>query len=152
MAFDAQSVLFDQAAPRDSLHHRLCRVAGSLGIASRIGSRRRPEPRRLRAVGVLARLGAVNRVMLTPEGNSFEEMRALVRSLFARGCRTFTMSFHSPSVEPGHTPYVRSSAELQSFLRRIEQFCEFFMQDMQGVAISPLMFRQDVSTMAESES
>ena len=75
--------------------------------------------------------------MLTPEGNSFEEMRGLVRSLFARGCRTFTMSFHSPSVDPGHTPYVRSSADLQSFLRCIEQFCEFFMQDMQGVAMSP---------------
>lgn len=112
----------------------------------------RPVAEVVRAVGVLARLGAVNRVMLSPEGNSFEEMRALVRSLFARGCRTFTLSFHSPSVEPGHTPYVRSSSELQSFLRRIEQFCEFFMQDMQGVAMSPQMYRQDVSAMAESES
>jgi hypothetical protein len=112
----------------------------------------RPGAEALRAVGVLARLGAVNRVMLSPEGNSFEEMRALVRSLFARGCRTFAMSFHSPSVEPGHTPYVRSSSDLQAFLRRIEQFCEFFMQDMQGIAMSPQLYRQDVSTMAESRS
>jgi len=111
-----------------------------------------PSAEALRAVGVLSKLGAVNRVLLTPEGNSFQEMRGLVRSLFAHGCRTFTMSFHSPSVDPGHTPYVRSSADLQSFLRCIEQFCEFFMQEMQGVAMSPYEYRQQVSSMAESES
>ena len=90
--------------------------------------------------------------MLTPEGNSLNEMCALVRSLFGRGCRTFTMSFHSPSVEPGHTPYVRSSADLQLFLQTIERFCEFFMGEMQGVAISPYDYKQHVSQMTESES
>ncbi|MGH7006629.1 MAG: WalW protein, partial [Alphaproteobacteria bacterium] len=114
----------------------------------RLVSRPLFEP--LRMVGIMSRLGAVNRVMLTPEGNSFEEMRSLVRSLFARGCRVFTMSFHSPSADVGHTPYVRSQADLQNFLQAIERFCEFFMRDMEGVAISPQSFRHQVATMAES--
>lgn len=81
---------------------------------------------RLRAVGVLARVGATNQIMLSPEGNTLEEMKALTLSLLDRGQRLFTFSFHSPSVDTGHTPYVRTQADLDRFLRTIEQFCEFF--------------------------
>jgi hypothetical protein len=87
----------------------------------------RPPLSHLRAVGVLARLAATNRVMLSPEGNSFAEMRELTRMLADRGCRTFTMSFHSPSLEPGHTPYVQTATELQRFLDVIDRYCEFFL-------------------------
>jgi len=97
----------------------------------------------LRAVGILSRLGAVNRIMLSPEGSSFDDMKALTEALYARGYRTFTLSFHSPSVEPGHTPYVRTNADLDAFLEAIERFCEFFMRDLRGIAASPHMFRQD---------
>lgn len=96
---------------------------------------------RFRAVGVLARSGAVNKIMLSPEGNTFEEMRALTRALVARGCRTFTLSFHSPSVEPGHTPYVRSEADLQVFLADLERFCEFFFAELGGQTSTLVAFR-----------
>jgi hypothetical protein len=96
---------------------------------------------RLRAPGILNRLGAANRVMLSPEGNTFEEMRKLTLDLVARGHRCFSFSYHSPSLKPGCTPYVRSEADLQGFLRTIDQFCEFFMGDLQGVAVSPRQFR-----------
>lgn len=96
--------------------------------------------RRLRGVGVLARTGAVNRVMLSPEGNTLQEMRDLARALARRGCRTFTLSFHSPSVDVGHTPYVRTQQDLQNFLDRIDRFCEFFMTDLRGVPDSSLDF------------
>src|SRR5262249_19774872 len=82
----------------------------------------------LRGVGVLSRLGVVNRIMLSPEGNTFAEMRALTEALFQRGRRTFLLSFHSPSVEPGHTPYVRTQADLYQFLHALEQYCEFFIE------------------------
>jgi hypothetical protein len=85
-----------------------------------------------RAIGVLARTGAANRIMLSPEGNSFEDMRALTDALYERGCRTFTLSFHSPSVEPGHTPYVRSQADLDGFLTTIERYLDYFMQQRHG--------------------
>jgi hypothetical protein len=84
------------------------------------------------AVGPLAKAGAVNRIMLSPEGNSFEEMRRLTLALVRRGLRTFTLSFHSPSLAVGHTPYVRSAADLADFLRTIERYCEFFFGEVQG--------------------
>ena len=105
---------------------------------------------RVRAVGVLAKAGVVNKIMLSPEGNSFNEMRALTESLMARAHRTFTLTFHSPSVASGHTPYVRSESDLQKFLGDIERFCEFFFGTLGGVASSPLEFKALASSVQES--
>ena len=98
----------------------------------------------LRALGVLARARVANRIVLSPEGNSLEEMKRLTRTLLGRGLRTFTMTFHSPSVEPGHTPYVRTSADLQEFLRRIERYCEFFFGELGGQTSTPQSFRSQL--------
>jgi hypothetical protein len=95
----------------------------------------------LRAVGVVAKLGLVNKVMLSPEGNTLEEMRALATTLHAAGLRTFSLTFHSPSLVAGHTPYVATGAELEAFLECIDRFCEFFFAELHGIPGSPLEFR-----------
>ena len=97
--------------------------------------------RQLRAPGILARARAVNRIMLSPEGNTFEEMRDLTRSLLAAGQRTFTLSFHSPSLDVGHSPYVRTRHDLDEFLRRIESYCAFFVSDVGGLPATLEDFR-----------
>ena len=97
-----------------------------------------------RGVGILARMGAVNRIMLSPEGNSLDEMRALTDTLLARGVRTFTLTFHSPSLEPGHPPYVRTRADLDRFLHDIERYCEFFRDECGGRPSTPGEFRAAV--------
>jgi len=105
--------------------------SGPLGSAlHRVASQ--PALTRFRAVGALARTGVVNRIMLSPEGNTFEEMRALTRSLVQRGCRFLTLSFHSPSLAVGYTPYVRTEADLRMFLDTIERYLEFFINDLRG--------------------
>jgi hypothetical protein len=109
----------------------------------------RPALAPLRAVGILARSGASNRIMLSPEGNSFEEMRALTDALYQRGCRTFTMSFHSPSVEPGHTPYVRSQADLSAFLTTIERYLDYFMQQRHGIPAVHRDFYASAASISE---
>jgi len=98
-----------------------------------------------RAIGVAARLGIVNRIMLSPEGNSLAEMQTLTRSLLARGVRTFSLTLHSPSVEPGCTPYVRSVQDLNEFLARIDAYCAFFLDELGGVASTPEEFRAALS-------
>lgn len=95
----------------------------------------------VRAPGLLARARIANRIVLSPEGNSIGEMTRLTRALLARGVRTFTMTFHSPSVVAGHTPYVRTRADLQIFLRKIERYCEFFFGEIGGFASTPQTFR-----------
>jgi hypothetical protein len=68
-----------------------------------------------RGRGLLFRLGLLNRVPLTPEGVPLEEALAAVRALIGDGLRWFSLSFHSPSVEPGHTPFVRTAEDLRNF-------------------------------------
>jgi hypothetical protein len=67
-----------------------------------------------RGHGILSRSGLLNRVPLTPEGVPLAEALAAIRTLLADGLRWFSLSFHSPSVEPGHTPFVRSKADLDA--------------------------------------
>jgi hypothetical protein len=86
----------------------------------------------VRAVGILARTGTLNKVMLSPEGNSLDEMKALTRSLHADGLRSFALTFHSPSLKPGCTRYVRNQAELDAFLSTIDRFCHFFFTELGG--------------------
>ena len=84
---------------------------------------------RLRIPGVLARAGLVARARLTPEGTPAGEQCRLIAAMAARGHRTFSLTYHSPSLEPGHTPYVRDGADLARFLGSIEQVLTFFRDD-----------------------
>jgi hypothetical protein len=61
--------------------------------------------------------------------------------LVSAGHRCLTLTFHSPSLEPGHTPYVRTQGDLNRFLADIEQFCEFVLTRLGGVTDTPGAFR-----------
>lgn len=97
--------------------------------------------RALRAPGALAALRAVDRLRLSPEGFTPRHHRRLTEHLLALGVRTFVWSFHTPSLEPGHTPYVRSEAELRVFLDRFRAYFEWFLGEIGGVARTPLELR-----------
>jgi hypothetical protein len=90
-------------------------------------------PGRLYAPAFLVRTGLYNRVRLSPEGNTVEESKQLTRQLIADGYRVFAISYHSSSLEPGNTPYVRNQADLDRFLKWIEHYIEFFLNEMDGV-------------------
>jgi len=81
-------------------------------------------------------------VPLSPEISTLGEMIALTRALYRRGVRTFSLTLHSPSVEPGCTPYVRTPGELGTFLDRIAAYCEFFLGDLGGLPGTPQQFRK----------
>jgi hypothetical protein len=111
-----------------------------------------PSLERTRIVGVLSRLRVVNKIMLSPEGSTLEEMKALTRSLLRRGVRTFSLTMHSPSVEPGCTPYVRTTAELGQFLDRVRAYCDFFLGELGGVAGTPEDFLESLVSRQERVS
>jgi hypothetical protein len=70
-----------------------------------------------RGRGAAARLGLLSRVALTPEDMPLAEALEAVRVAAGEGVRLLNFSFHSPSIEPGHTPYVRDAADLAAFWR-----------------------------------
>ena len=80
---------------------------------------------RFKVVGVLDALGLLARRWLSPENTSGADMIRLARTLTRSGLRVLDMTFHSPSLLPGATPFVRSEADKRRFLTRIEQFLEF---------------------------
>jgi hypothetical protein len=96
-----------------------------------------PALKAMKLTAILARLHLVNTVTLTPEGISADEQIGLIRALFARGTRHFVLHYHSPSLVPGNTPYVRSQADLTAFLKSIERVCRFFIDDLGGLAGNP---------------
>jgi hypothetical protein len=70
---------------------------------------------RLPGAGLLARAGFLSRVALTPEDMPLPDALQAIRVLVDRGVRLLCFSFHSPSLVPGHTPYVRDAGDLRDF-------------------------------------
>lgn len=62
--------------------------------------------------GALARAGLLERIPLTPEGVTAPEAIKGIAVAADEGVPVLVFSFHSPSLRPGHTPYVRDADEL----------------------------------------
>ncbi|MBF0340578.1 MAG: polysaccharide deacetylase family protein [Magnetococcales bacterium] len=103
-----------------------------------------PWARRVRLPGILARSGLLNRARLSPEGASLRELKTLTRALLRQGVRVFTLSYHSPSLLPGCTSYVRDARELTTFLDCIRGYLTFFSRELQGRFLTPPELRQQL--------
>lgn len=95
-----------------------------------------PWARRAHLGGILARSGALERIRLSPEVASGDEMRRLSTSLHRDGCQVFSLTYHSPSMVPGHTPYVRDAAELERFIATVHDYCAWFRDTLGGQFMS----------------
>jgi hypothetical protein len=84
-----------------------------------------PIGRGLRTGGILSRLGLFERIRLSPEGATLGELRRLTETLLAAGQGIFNFSFHSPSLAAGHTPYVRTRAELNRFRATMDGYFDY---------------------------
>lgn len=95
-----------------------------------------PLLKKLRAGGIAARLGMLERIRVTPEGGNAADMSRIATTLARNGCQIITLTYHSPSIVPGNTPYVRSTDDLESFLNAISEFCDYFQSALGGVFMS----------------
>jgi hypothetical protein len=112
-------------------------TATYVGRLRRWGNRLFPVSGRLLSMrGLLARTGLLGRVALTPEGMPLREVLEAMQLMIDDGVQLFSISFHSPSLEPGHTPYVRSEADLETFYRWWDGVMDFFVR--RGIAPASL--------------
>ncbi len=65
--------------------------------------------------GALSRINLLERIPLTPEGVTLEEAIRGIDMAVDDGLPLLVFSFHSPSLAPGYTPYVRSEEDLDEF-------------------------------------
>jgi hypothetical protein len=63
----------------------------------------------------LARTKLLERLALTPEGIPLSQAIQAIDIAIAMGLPVLNFSFHSPSLVPGNTPYVRDEKELEQF-------------------------------------
>lgn len=68
-----------------------------------------------RVRGLLTRLSLLEKIALTPEGVTLEEALRGIDIAIDDKLPVIVLSFHSPSLVPGHTPYVRSEEDLDRF-------------------------------------
>jgi hypothetical protein len=87
---------------------------------------------RMRLPGILSRLGLLTRLRLSPEGGSLADLIHQTRSAFASGTRLFMLTYHSSSLLPGATEYVRSETDRREFLMTLESFLRFFLVEFGG--------------------
>jgi len=98
--------------------------------------------RTLRLPAVMARLRLLDQIRLSPEGSTLNEAKRLTRFLANKGQKVFVISYHTPSLDVGHTPYVRNAYDLKKFLGWLDDYLEFFFGEMQGAASTPEKIRQ----------
>lgn len=67
------------------------------------------------ANAVLSKSKLLQRIPLTPEGISAREAKEAIDIALDDDLKILVFSFHSPSLSPGHTPYVRTEDDLHSF-------------------------------------
>ncbi|WP_033921660.1 polysaccharide deacetylase family protein [Sphingomonas sp. 37zxx] len=65
--------------------------------------------------GLASRLGLLDRVALTPEEMPLDAALTAIRAALDQGLTLLNFSFHSPTIVPGHTPYVRNARDLAAF-------------------------------------
>jgi hypothetical protein len=79
----------------------------------------------LRLIGVLDKLGLLNKIWLSPEQSSAHEMIALAKTFMKKQAPLINLFFHSPTLQAGLTPYVQTETDKQEFLARIRSFLAF---------------------------
>ena len=109
----------------------------------------KPLASKLHAGGVLARTRALERIRLSPEMASGAEMRRLTTALHASGCRVFSLTYHSPSMAVGHTPYVRTAEDLRRFIATVHDYCAWFRDEIGGQFMSLTQLRDAMAARSD---
>lgn len=89
---------------------------------------------------LLAYLGLLERIPLTPEGVTVEEAIRGIDIAVDDGLPVLVFSFHSPSLRPGNTPYVRDEQDLDALYdwwRRMVGYCE--MRGIKPTSVAEIM-------------
>lgn len=115
-------------------------LAGKYRLLDRAMNRPMVEAARIKAAA--SRFGIFDRIGLSPEGFTLAEQKRLTRAMLARGQRVFNLSYHSPSLLPGSTPYVRDESELSAFLDRLEAYLVWFAAELGGRFTTALEIKQ----------
>ena len=84
--------------------------------------------RPLHLAGIAARTGLCKRIVLSPELASVAEMLTLSRRLLERGVRHLHLTWHSPSLQPGLSPFTLTPHDVQRLYAAVEDYLDRLSQ------------------------
>lgn len=114
-----------------------CGLAGAMPIGPQLASMLYGHVAELiHLPGILSRTGVVERIRLTPEGTDIDACQRLLRACVQQGKKVFVLSYHTPSLVRGNTPYARSQADVDQIIAWLDSFFSYFLNQMGGVAMS----------------
>ncbi|MCF8095708.1 MAG: hypothetical protein K9J79_10155 [Desulfobacteraceae bacterium] len=91
----------------------------------RLKALERPFARRLHIAGILGRLGLLNRIWLSPEIASADEMIRLAKRMQKNGYPVINLTFHSTSLRRRSGPFVKTRTDEQAFSQKIDTFLKY---------------------------
>jgi hypothetical protein len=78
----------------------------------------------LRVPGIAARTGLIRRLSLSPEFQTVADMLTLSARLLESGARHLHISWHTPSLKPGLSPFTATPADVERLYASIEAYFE----------------------------
>jgi glycosyltransferase involved in cell wall biosynthesis len=90
---------------------------------------------------ISSRAGILERVALSPESCDLPTAKRLVRTLLNRGTRYFCFALHNTSLKTGHSPYTKSTKDVDRILTWVKEFLEFFVKEIGGELSDPVTLR-----------
>jgi hypothetical protein len=97
---------------------------GPFSVFDRVQRFLEAAPRALHLPGIAVRTGLVRRLSLSPEFQSVAEMLTLSARLLEHGARHLHISWHTPSLTPGLSPFTRSAKDVERLYASVEAYLE----------------------------
>ena len=85
----------------------------------------RSKLKQLHLLGLLNKLKLINRVWLSPETQTTEEMITLTTRLLKNRTKLLNLVFHSPTLQIGSTPFVKTQSDRVQFFNRLRSILRF---------------------------
>ena len=97
-------------------------------------------------IGILWKTGILRKNVLSPEGTELADQIQLLKVLGQEPDVVLNVTLHSPSIVPGHTPFVRTERDLERFLERLRETLRFAMEELHA---QPMTFREFAAARTE---
>lgn len=101
---------------------------------------------KIRIASIFSRSGIFERIRLSPEGHSFNDLKRLTLNMMKQSNKVFCLTYHSSSLMPGCSPYVKNNNDLYYFLDTLDQYLSFFSNDLGGIFSTLVDLKSDIST------
>ena len=108
-----------------------------VGLLSQAGNRfynttQQKKLIQLKVPGILSKLRLFERIRLSPEGHTLDELKRLTLSMVNKNHKVFCLTYHSSTLMLGGSPYVNTTNDLINFLKTIDEYLNFFSQEING--------------------